>query len=69
MADRTIVFVFEDGEYRVRVDAPGERAVSAPIPDPLRFIIDAADDLDLEVDDSQNVDGLGPVTISVPPGA
>lgn len=63
---RTIVFYDdEDGGHHVRVDAPGERAVSAPIDDPIAFLVEAASDLGLEVDDSANTDGRGPITISV----
>ena len=59
----------DDGEYRVKVDAPGVAAGSAPIPDPVAFIVEAANELGLEVDDSQNTDGEGPITITVPAGA
>lgn len=70
MSDHTITFYRgKDDEYRVSVDEGGGVAVSAPISDPLAFIVTAAEQLDLEVDDSENADGLGPVTIGVPPGA
>jgi len=39
MEQRTIKVVTEaDGEIRLRVDAPGERAVSAPVTDPAALI-------------------------------
>jgi hypothetical protein len=36
----------------IRVDAPGERAVSAPVPDVLAFIAEIAKTAGFEVDDS-----------------
>ncbi len=54
-----------DGERRIRIDAPGIAAVSAPVGDPLAFVTVAANELGLEADDS--VDGQ--ITVSVPPGA
>jgi hypothetical protein len=69
MSDHTVAFyTAADGTPHIRVDAPGVAAVSAPVGDPMQFIVTAASQLDLEVDDSQNADGLGPITISVPPG-
>jgi hypothetical protein len=58
---------FQDavGEQRIRVDAPGERAVSAVITDPIDLIHRIADQCGLEVDDSLD----GQITISIPPGA
>ena len=50
MTDHTISFVNERGEYRVRVDAPGVAAVSAPIEDRMAFVILAARELGLTVD-------------------
>lgn len=70
MSDHTITFYRgKDDELRISVDAPGVAAVSAPIGDPLAFIVTAASQMDLEVDESESVDGKGPVTIGVPPGA
>ena len=42
----------DKGEWRLRVDAPGERAVSAPIGDPYGFVASVAQScgLDVEVD-------------------
>jgi hypothetical protein len=65
MSDHTITFQQTPAGYRIRLDAPGVAAVSAPVPDPMTFIVIAANQLGLEADDS--VDGQ--VTISVPPGA
>lgn len=62
---RNIVFTEDDDGYRIKIEAPGISDLSAPIHDPVAFIVDAAGELGLEVDDSQNVDGRGPVTISV----
>lgn len=65
--EHTVAFITgANGELRISVDAPGERAVSAPVGDPIAFLLTFASQADLEVDDSQNVDGRGPVTVSVP---
>lgn len=70
MSDATITFYRgKNDEYRLSIDRPGIAAVSAEITDPVAFLTVAANQLGLEVDDSQNVDGLGPITITVPPGA
>lgn len=68
--------VWKDDEDRVHVrcDSGGERAVSQQVGaggplDVLSFIRELADVAGLEIDDSQDADGGGPVTISVPPGA
>lgn len=45
------MFVLED-KLHVRVDAPGERAVSAPIADPQAFLVDVAKKAGYEVDDT-----------------
>jgi hypothetical protein len=50
MNDRTIKVVTEaDGTVRVRVDAPGERAVSAPVTDAALLIQEIADAAGLDV--------------------
>jgi len=59
-------FEAKDGYIHLRIDSPGGVAQHAPIKDPMAFIVTAAGQLDLEVDDSENTDGRGPVTISVP---
>ena len=58
---------FQDatGLQRIRVDAPGERAVSAVITDPLDLIHRIAEQCGLEVDDTLD----GQITISIPPGS
>jgi hypothetical protein len=60
------VFSNPDGVLHVRCDAPGERAVSAPIDDPLDFIVQVCDAAGLEYDEDALPDK---VVISVPPGA
>lgn len=62
----TIIFYTgKDGELRLRIDAPGERAVSAPIGDPFSFLAIAGSQAGLEVDDTVP----DQLTISIPPGA
>lgn len=55
-----------DGDLRVSVDAPGVAAVSAPITDPLGFIVELCDVADLEYDEDALPDQ---VVISTPPGS
>lgn len=52
-------------ELRVRVDAPGERAVSAPIDNPLEAVRELCEAADLELDESDLPDWLA---IRIPPG-
>jgi len=66
-SDHTVAFYTgKNGEYRVSVDAPGVAAVSAPVGDPMSFVTVAANQLGLEVDDSNAPDSI---VVSVPPGA
>jgi len=59
------VKVYEANEVvRIQVDAPGERAVSAPVPDVLALIIEIAKTARFEVDDTVP----GEVYISWPAG-
>lgn len=72
--DKPIVVPYrgDDGTAHVRVDRPGTVAESASLGDAesaLAFIIAVADAADLEVDDTADVDGAGPITITIPPGA
>lgn len=62
-----LIIVFQDSvqQPRLRVDAPGERAVSAEIIDPLELIREIAFQAGFETDDSV----VGQVTISLPPGS
>jgi hypothetical protein len=62
-----MIQVFQDaiGDPRVRCYAPGERAVSAVITDPLDLIHQVADQCGLEVDDSTE----NQLTISWPAGS
>jgi hypothetical protein len=60
------VFTNADGAAHVRCDAPGERAVSAPIDDPMQLIVDICEACDLEYDEDALPDK---VVISWPPGA
>lgn len=76
MTDAAYPEVYEDenGLIRVRCDAPGERAVSKQVGDggpegALEFIRQVADAAGLEVDDTESVDGAGPITIGIPAGA
>lgn len=65
--DHTYRFYRDDnGELRVSTDAPGVSAVSAPIDDPMLFIVDLCDAADLEYDEDALPDR---VVISRPPGS
>lgn len=64
------IWTDENELVHVRADAPGERAVSSMVGDggpegALAFILDVANAAGLEVDDSQSVDGRGPITLSI----
>lgn len=59
------VFKNPDGVLHVRCDAPGERAVSAPIDDPMLLIVQICDAADLEYDEDALPDKI---VISWPPG-
>lgn len=63
-----MIVVFQDSvqQPRIRVDSPGERAVSAEILDPITLIRDIAFQAGLEIDDAQIPDSI---VISVPAGA
>jgi hypothetical protein len=61
---RTVEFYTDDEVVHVRVDAPGERAVSAPLPDVLQTIVDLAHAAGFEVDDTAQ----GELYISWPSG-
>lgn len=65
MSERTITFPQTGTGYRIRINVPGISDLSAPIDDPMTFIVVAANALGLEADDSVE----GQVTISIPPGA
>lgn len=53
MNDHTVTFpVGAEGVQRIRIDSPGKDAQSAPIPDPLAFLANAAKELGLDVDDT-----------------
>ncbi len=60
---RLVEVYTNDDIVHVRVDAPGERAVSAPVTDVLAFIIELAKEAKFEVDESE-----GEVYISWPSG-
>lgn len=64
-AHEVTVFTNPDGVAHVRCDAPGERAVSAPIDDPLQLIVDICDATGLEYDEDALPDQ---VIISIPAG-
>ncbi len=49
---RPIEVYTTDEVVRIRVDAPGERAVSAPVPDVLALIVELAKTAGFEVDDT-----------------
>jgi len=49
---RPIEVYTTDEVVHVRVDAPGERAVSAPVPDVLALIVELAKTAGFEVDDT-----------------
>lgn len=51
-AARPIEVYTADEVVHVRVDAPGERAVSAPVPDPVALIVDLAKKAGFDVDDT-----------------
>lgn len=53
------------GTRRVSIDAPGIAAVSAPIADPMAFVIIAANELGLEAEAQDD----GTVIVSIPPGS
>jgi hypothetical protein len=68
MTDNPNITIFQDAAQipRLRCDAPGERAVSAEITDPMTLIRDIAFQCGLEVDDATLPDSI---VISVPAGS
>ena len=58
MSDHTVSLYMDGDEFRVRVDAPGERAVSAPVADPFAFCATVAQQAGLEVVLDQNAGTL-----------
>lgn len=70
MSDELEVWKDDEDRVHVRADSGGERAVSSLVGDGgpegvLAFIRELADAGGLEVDDSNDVDGRGPVTLSI----
>lgn len=61
---RPVEVFTKDDAVHVRVDAPGERAVSAPILDPAAFIVEVARMAGFDVDEQ----APGEVYISWPSG-
>jgi hypothetical protein len=49
MSDHTVSLYKDGDEFRIRVDAPGERAVSAPVADPFGFCATVAQEAGLGV--------------------
>lgn len=49
MSDHTISIYMDGDELRIRVDAPGVAAVSAPVADPFAFCATLAQEAGLEV--------------------